>query len=211
MPELQIIGGPQSNFVWATRIACAEKGVPYGLSAVMPHTPEVDAIHPFGKIPALRHGDFTLCELRAILTYIDKAFSGPPLFPADAQSAAKVDQWISIVSTNVDFALLRQYMRGYIFPGTPDGSPNRTLIDAALPGMQKTLAVVERAISSGHLVGNGFTMADAYLTPILYYMTKAPESGAVVKGSKSLSSYVERHMARPSIRDTVPPPFPSRG
>ena len=26
------------------------------------HTPEVDAIHPFGKIPAMRHGDVTLFE-----------------------------------------------------------------------------------------------------------------------------------------------------
>ena len=210
MPELQIIGGPQSNFVWVTRIACAEKGVPYSLVAVMPHTPEVDAVHPFGKIPAMRHGDFTLCESRAICTYIDKAFPGPALFPADAQAAALVDQWISLVSTSVDTALLRQYLRGYVFPGTPDGSPNRTLIEAALPGMRKTLEVVERATASGHLVGGGFTMADAYLTPILHYMTKAPESAEILKGSKALSGYLERQMARPSIRDTVPPPFPSR-
>ena len=31
MPELQIIGAPQSNYVWVTRIACHEKGVPYTL------------------------------------------------------------------------------------------------------------------------------------------------------------------------------------
>jgi hypothetical protein len=29
MPELQIIGLPQSNYVWVTRIACHEKGVSY--------------------------------------------------------------------------------------------------------------------------------------------------------------------------------------
>jgi len=28
MPDLQIIGAPQSNFVWACRIACGEKNVP---------------------------------------------------------------------------------------------------------------------------------------------------------------------------------------
>ena len=27
MSDLQIIGAPASNFVWVTRIACAEKGV----------------------------------------------------------------------------------------------------------------------------------------------------------------------------------------
>ncbi len=29
MPELQIIGAPQSNYVCVVRIACLEKGVPY--------------------------------------------------------------------------------------------------------------------------------------------------------------------------------------
>jgi glutathione S-transferase len=51
MPELQIIGGPQSNYVRVARIACAEKGVPYTLVSVMPHTPEVDAIHPLWQDP----------------------------------------------------------------------------------------------------------------------------------------------------------------
>ena len=41
------------------------------------HTPEIDAIHPFGKMPVLRHGDFTLCESKAIATYLDRAFDGP--------------------------------------------------------------------------------------------------------------------------------------
>src|SRR5262249_22807713 len=57
---LEIIGAPQSNFVCTTRIACMEKGVPYTLNPARPHTPEVDAVHPLGRIPAMRHGDVTL-------------------------------------------------------------------------------------------------------------------------------------------------------
>jgi glutathione S-transferase len=45
----------------------------------MPHTPEVVAIHPFGKIPVMRHGDVTLAESRAICGYVDRAFDGPAL------------------------------------------------------------------------------------------------------------------------------------
>lgn len=44
MTELQIIGAPQSNFVWVTRITCTEKGVPHALVPAMPHTPQIDAI-----------------------------------------------------------------------------------------------------------------------------------------------------------------------
>ena len=76
MSDLQIIGAPASNFVWMTRIACVEKGVPHTLVPTMPHTPEVSAIHPFGKIPVMRHGAVTVCESRAICLYIDRAFSG---------------------------------------------------------------------------------------------------------------------------------------
>src|SRR5262249_41759655 len=48
MTDIEIIGAPQSPFVRAARMACAEKGVAYRLTPAMPHTPEVDCIHPFG-------------------------------------------------------------------------------------------------------------------------------------------------------------------
>ena len=70
-----------NNYVRVARIACAERGVPYTLIPVMPHTPAVDAVHPFGKIPVICHGDVTLSEARAICFYIDHAFDGPPLVP----------------------------------------------------------------------------------------------------------------------------------
>jgi glutathione S-transferase len=209
MPELQIIGGPQSNFVWVTRIACAEKGVPCSVVAVMPHTPEVDAIHPYGKIPAMRHGDFTLCESKAICTYIDRAFDGPRLIPADPKLAAQTEQWISIVNTAVDPGCVRRYLGAYVFPRTPDGSPDRPVIDAALPDVQRHLDVLNAAVAGGHLVGSAFTLADANLIPILYYLRMAPESGAMIARSPALDGYLKRHLARPSVRDTVPPPFPA--
>ncbi len=127
MPELQIIGAPQSNYVWVARIACTEKDVPYTLVPVLPHSPEVDAIHPFGKIPAMRHGDVTLCESRAISFYIDHAFAGPPLAPRDPVAGARTEQWISLVNTHIDPLLVRQYLGAYFFPGTPDGEPNHAV------------------------------------------------------------------------------------
>jgi hypothetical protein len=47
MPEIEIIGVPQSNYVWCCRIACAEKGVPHKLIEVRPFSPEAEATHPF--------------------------------------------------------------------------------------------------------------------------------------------------------------------
>jgi glutathione S-transferase len=212
MPTLQIIGAPQSNFVWACRIACGEKEVPYELVGVFPHTPEVDAIHPFGKIPAMRHGDVTLCESRAILHYIDHAFPGAPLAPRDPVGAAQVEQWISLHNTAIDPVLLRQYGGpGYFFPGTPDGSPNRAVIDAVLPKLPPHFDLLDRAVAeTGYLVGNGFTAADMTVLPLLYYMSKLPESGEMLKERANLAAYVEKLLARKTVADTIPPPMPGR-
>jgi glutathione S-transferase len=209
MPELEIIGGAASNFVWVCRIACAEKGVPYKLTSVMPHTPEVDAIHPFGKIPAMSHGDVMLGESRAVCAYIDRAFDGPPLVPADPLKAVQVEQWVSIINTHIDPTWIRQYVgAGYIFPGTPDKSPNRTVIDAALPKMQQQFPVMDKAVKSGYLVGNSFTLADMDFMPILYYMTKFPESSGLVAAHPNLKAYFERHVARKSVQESIPPSAP---
>jgi glutathione S-transferase len=211
MPELQIIGAPQSNYVCVTRIACLEKGVPYTLVPARPHTPEVDAIHPFGKIPVMRHGDVTLSESRAICYYIDHAFDGPPLAPRDPLHGAQTEEWLSLVNTQIDPLLVRQYLLAYFFPKTPDISPDRAAIDALLPEMEQHFGLLDRAVArTGFLVGNGFTLADINLLPILFYMNKMPESGAMLRRATNLDAYYRRHMARPSAREAAPPPFPGQ-
>jgi glutathione S-transferase len=209
LAELQIIGAPRSNFVWVTRIVLAEKGVPYENVVAFPHTPEVNAIHPLGKIPVMRHGDFTLCESRAICSYIDRTFAGPSLVPADTLIALKVEQWVSLICTAIDPVLIRQYLAAYIFPGTPDGSPNQAAIDKAMPAVEKQLHMLEGAVASGHLVGDTFTLADAYLFPILFYLSQTPETGAIIRRSGALSGFIARHVDRPSIRATKPPMLPA--
>ena len=208
MSTLQIIGAPQSNFVWVTRIVATEKGVPYELVSVMPHTPQVNAAHPLGKIPAMRHGDLVLGESRAISCYIDRAFAGPSLIPADAAAAARTEQWVSIICTHVDPLLVRQYLGAYFFPNTADGTPDRSRIDPIQESMRVQFAQLETAVSrTGYLAGDSFTLADAYLVPILFYLEQFPESSAMLRAAPRLASYLKQHMQRPSIKATTPPPM----
>jgi glutathione S-transferase len=211
MAKVEIIGVPQSNFVWVVRMVCEEKGVPYDLTPARPHSTEVDAIHPFGKIPAMRHGDVCLCESKAIATYIDRSFSGPKVIPDDPRGAAETEKWVSLINTQIDPIMVRQYLLNYVFPKTADGTPDRKAIDAALPAMQSQINVLDRAVStSGHLAGNGFTLADIDLLPILYYLQKFPEGDAMVKGAKNLAAYFATHSERPCYKATIPPPIPQR-
>ena len=211
MPELELIGAAPSNYVWTCRIALAEKGVPYRLNELRPHCPEIDAIHPFGKIPVMRHGAVELCESRAICSYIDNVFEGPKLAPSDPARAAQVEQWVSIVNTHIDPAWVRQYLVAHFFPNTPDGSPEREKIAAALPKMEQQFASMDRAVAkTGHLVGDTFTLADMNFMPILYYMGLKPESSALLQRSPGLKAYLERHMARKSVQETVPTWIPGQ-
>jgi glutathione S-transferase len=211
MATIQIFGAPQSTFVRVVRMACAEKGVPYDLVPVRPHSPEINAIHPFGKIPGLRHGAVELCESKAIATYIDKSFGGPKLIPDDPVAAAQVEQWVSLINTLYEPVWVRGYLLSYFFPGTPDGSPNRAAIEKALPDMRKQAEILDRAVAgTGYLAGGAFSLADMYLLPILDYVCKLPEAAEIMKANPSLDAYYARHAERPCVQATIPPPPPGR-
>ncbi len=211
MATIEIIGIPGSTYVRAARMACEEKGVPYELKPVMPHSPEALAIHPFGKIPVMRHGDVELCESRAIAAYIDRAFDGPPLFPSEPRELALAEQWISLVNTAIDQVLIRQYLFAYVFPKTEDGKPDRKTIDAVAPKMREHLALLDNAVAAtGYLAGDRYSFADMNLMPILFYVRQSSEGGEALAKSSHLAAYYERNAARPAFKNTIPPPPPAR-
>jgi glutathione S-transferase len=211
MATVEILGFAPSSYTRVARMACEEKGVAYELKQMPPHSPEVLAIHPFGKIPALRHGDFELCESKAIADYIDRSFDGPPLFPSDPRDRARAEQWVSIVNTMVDPLMIRTYLFGYFFPKTDDGKPNRAAIDGALPALREQIAILDKAVApTGHLAGDRFSFADINLMVILAYVKMFPEGAEALAGAKSLAAYYERHAQRPSFKNTLPPPPPGR-
>ena len=210
MPEVQVIGLPQSNFVWAVRIVLAEKGVAHENVPAPPHSPEVVAIHPLGKIPVLRHGEVALGESRAIIDYVDATFDGRRLVPADPKDAIRDGVWTSIITTSIEPLLVRQYIFAHMFPQTGDGAPDRAAIDALLPRVETALDVLEAAIASGKVGGAQFGRSDAYLIPIVFYVRNTPEGGAMIARRPHLTAYLERALARASVQTTMPPPLPGR-
>ena len=205
MPALEIIGVPQSNYVWAVRMVCEEKGVPYDYKPERPHSPAVDAIHPFGKVPVMRHGDLELCESKAIATYIDRVFDGPRVIPQDAKRAAQVEQWVSLGNVEFDRLMIRQYVIGYVFP--TDGKPDMAAIGAAAEKMKPQVEILDRAVAgTGYLVGESLTLADINILPMLFYVNRFEEGKALLGAAKNLSAYMERHFARESFRKSAPPP-----
>jgi glutathione S-transferase len=159
----------------------------------------------------MRHGNFELCESKAIATYLDRAFDGPPLFPAEPRELALAEQWISLVNTVIDQALIRQYLFAYVFPKTADGQPDRAVIETVTPTLRQHIALLDKAVAAtGYLAGKQYSFADMNLMPILYYVRQSPEGGEAIAKANHLAGYYERHATRPAFKNTVPPPPPTR-
>jgi glutathione S-transferase len=211
MTKLEILGSERSSYTRVVRMACEEKGIDYDLTETLLGAAELRNIHPFGKMPVLRHGDFTLCESKAIATYLDRAFEGPELIPADPRLAAQVEQWVSLVNTTIDPMLVRTYLSAYIAPKGADGKPDRGAIETMMPRVREQLALLERTVAvSCNLVGDRFTLADINLLPILFYISRMPETAEAFAAGTALRRYYDTHAARPSFVRTVPPLSPPR-
>jgi glutathione S-transferase len=211
MQKPEVIGGARSTYTRVVRMACEEKGIDYTLTEALLGAREIFAIHPFGKMPVMRHGDVELFESKAIATYLDRRFPGPSLFPSEPLPAALVEQWVSLVNTLVDRTLIRTYLLAYAAPKTADGEPDRQAIEAVTPAVREQIAVLDKAVArTGYLVDDQYTFADINLMPILYYMRLVPEGAEALSRATHLASYYDRHAERPSFKSTIPPMGPPR-
>jgi glutathione S-transferase len=209
MPKPEIIGSARSTYTRVVRIVCEEKGIDYVLTERWLRAPEILAVHPFGKMPVLRHGDFALCESKAIATYLDRSFAGPQLIPSEPRLAALTEQWVSLVNTVMDATLIRTFLFAYIAPKTSDGTPDRAAIEAVMPAVRQQLGILNDAVAgTGYLVGDQFTFADINLLPILHRVQQPPEGAEALAAASHLAAYYQRHAARPSFARTDPPARP---
>ncbi len=212
MSDIVILGSPRSNFVWTTRLACEEKGVPHTLEAVGNNTredlktPEYLTLHPFGRIPAMRHGDFVLYEASAICRYVDEAFDGAALQPEDLKSRARMNQWISATCDYLVTDLVWNYVTQFAFPSGPDGKPDLKRIEEAKPVVRRDVKIVDRALADhAFLAGDDISIADFLLTPILTYLGNTPDGLAFFDGLENLGRWWQSVSTRPSFAATKPP------
>lgn len=88
------------------RLVLAEKGVGWtsryvDLLAGEQFAPDYLAINPRGAVPAIVHDGAILTESTIICEYIDEAFDGPALKPADPLGRARMRMWTKLVDEEV--------------------------------------------------------------------------------------------------------------
>jgi glutathione S-transferase len=200
-----LLGDPRSTYVRTTRMGLAEKGIQYTLQPAMPHTPEILAVHPWGRMPAFRDGDLLLFETSAILRYVEEAFPGPSLLPGNIRDRARCEQWVSAINAYCYDAMVRRYLLQYVFPRGADGKPDRNVIDPALKDVAKQLAIFDAAYGEKNLLaGANVSLADLFLAPIVAYIAGMPEGEALMKAAPNVARAQAAMRERASFKETEP-------
>ncbi len=207
MSDVKLYGFPQSTYVRTARLALAEKGVAYELAPVQLGSEALRAVHPFGKIPAFADGDFTVYETSAICRYVDEAFEGPALQPADAQGRAVMEQWISALNGYYDTDMIRHVVLERVLAPLRGRAADEARIADALPRLAVEMTVLDARLGeSACLAGDAVSIADFFLVPMLAYFRDTPEGQEALAGRSHIARWWEAMAARPSFAATTPPP-----
>lgn len=191
------------------RLALAEKGVSYDRVEVNPFAPDVPAaylaLHPFGRVPALVHDGFALYETAAITRYLDRAFPGPALQPAEAKALARMDQIIGVVDAYGYWPLVRQIFVQRVARPRRGEPVDEAEIAKGLAASVKVLTALETLASNDtFLVGPTLSLADLHLGAMLAYFVQARDGEALLNQHARLAAWWERVRQRPSVAATDP-------
>lgn len=181
----------------ATRISLYESGQDAQFHEVVLSTKRTKAgddylaVNPKGQVPALRTDDGRLLtEGAAILQYVADRKPDSGLAPvAGSFERYQVQQWLNYVGTEVH----KQIFYTLFHPAIPPEAKTFAR-DMALPGKYDFLS--SHLESRAFLVGDRFTVADAYL---LTTLTWAAPAGVDLGRWPILSAYRDRLCQRPAV------------
>lgn len=223
--------------------AIHEKGVRFeshyvDLTAFEQHSPEYLKINPAGQVPTLVHGGRMLTESTVINEYIDRAFEGPPLRPADPYEEAQMRIWTKYVD-EVFRPALSFLAWDRLIPGLaksmPAGEfekrlariPSREKRDkwrlAAAGGftdreretwrnqLDETALRVERALDDHEwLVADRFTLADIAVFAMAVSMPRSHPDLWSAERTPNATAWLDRMRARPGVAAALAMPNRAR-
>ena len=212
MPSVTLFGFPRSTYVQIVGLVLTHKEVPYEFHDLEPEMggPSHLALHPFDRVPILRHGDFTVYETAAIVAYVDDAFDGQKLTPEDAQPRGRMNQWISAINGYYyPYLIYHVSHERNVFPQLGIASDEK-VVAHAMPKVGNGLRVMERELSHGKdfLIGPELTLADFYMLPMIHAFGFAPEAQELYPKFPAICAWRERMEALPALKRfrTAQPP-----
>jgi glutathione S-transferase len=162
-------------------------------------------LHPFGRVPVLAHGGFTLFETGAITRYLDRTFPGPPLQPESAAALARMDQVISVIDSYAYRPMVRQVASHSFFRPFFGEPSSRDEVDSGLEASVKILSFLDSVAGEGLVLnGRDFTLVDCHLAPMMDYFVRAGEGKAALSPHSALRRWWDRTSALDVLAATDP-------
>ena len=200
MTQLVLFGPAPSSYVRTARMTCLEKAVPHTLEPVELGSDAHARLHPWRRVPALRHGDVRLYETSAIARYVDDIGTGPSLVPASAAARGVMEQWISALNCYLYDSLIRNYALKYILPKLRGQDIDLAAVRAGVPNMERDVALLDTAYAGGAwIAGSTLSLADLFVAPIAQTISMFPEGKAALGNAKHLSRAFEQLAKRDSF------------
>jgi glutathione S-transferase len=157
-------------------------------------------INPTGRVPALLLDNQTLLtENTAILPYLADLKPGTELFaPAGSVERAQIQGWLGYVATEVHVGTFRPINRPERYSADESAFPG--IRQRALEQLSNALKPIEaRLAQTEYLVGDRFTVADAYLGVFLGWSARV----GVLNDFPALQAALGRFRARESVVQTL--------
>jgi glutathione S-transferase len=202
-----LLGASISPFVRKVLVVAAEKSITFEHRPTSPRAsddPDYLLASPFRKIPALKDGDYSLCDSTAIVTYLEAKHPDPAVIPQEARARGTAIWFEELADTILAPVVSKIFLNRVIMPvflNIPGNEAEATeALTVTLPPVLKYLESV--APASGFLVGDGFTIADIAVASVLVNLSlsKVPVDPATYP---KLAAYCTRITARPSFAKVV--------
>ena len=195
-----LFGSTLSPFVRKVMAFAGEKGIEIDLqpTGAPDHSPDFCSASPFKKMPALKDGDFELCDSSAIVHYLEAKYPEPALIPAEPRARGRTI-WFDEFSDTILFAcgakaFFNRIVSPYFLTRPGDEEVASAAIRDELPPI---LDYLEKTVPEhGYLVGDSITLADiAVANPFANFRHLDVD----IRDRPRLAAYVDRILARPSF------------
>ena len=179
-----------------------ELGLPYEIKAYQRDAatrlapPELTDVHPLGKSPVVTEDGTTIAESGAIIDYVLRHHAAgrlaPPIGTRDYEAH---QQWLHYAEGS---AMLPLMLNMYVARLGEAGAPLQPRIQGEIANH---LSYVDRALAGrDYLMGNAFTVPDAYLFTMLHW---AERMGFDLSALTNLTAYKARVAARPKVQEAL--------
>src|SRR5581483_4148261 len=201
-----VIGSYVSPYVRKVLACMNLKRLDYEVDPITPFfgNEQFERLSPLRRIPVLVDGDFSVSDSSAICAYLDEAYPGHPLFPADARDRARARWFEEYADTRLgDLLIWSLFYQKVVHPIVWGEPGDQARIDKALSEeIPAALDYLERELPVDGFLFGEISVADISIASFFRngaYAGFEPDSARWPR----TSAFVERTLAQSCFKDLL--------